>query len=176
MTYVDGLGAANYTQNQGQAATLGGMGSEAFLQLLVAQMRYQDPMSPADHTAMLQQTSQFTQVETLQQVSLLQQQLLGLSQAGIASEMIGKEVVAATEAGAVTGVVEGVRFTAAGPMLDVGTHEVPLQAATAVRLPGGDPTVAFVADAPSAAAGDVWAGPWFHDDGASNAAVDPSSS
>lgn len=164
MTFIEGIGGTGAAPTQGRSTALGGLGGDAFLQLLVAQMRYQDPMSPADHTTMLQQTSQFTQVETLQQVSLLQQQLLGLSQAGIASEMIGKEVVAAVDGGAVSGVVEGVRFTAEGPVLDIGAYEVPLEATTEVRVP--------TAAATGTAAADAWTGPWFHDDGTSGAAQD----
>ena len=44
------------------------LGQDTFLKLLVAQMKYQDPMSPADSTQFLTQTAQFTQLETLQKI------------------------------------------------------------------------------------------------------------
>jgi flagellar basal-body rod modification protein FlgD len=45
------------------------LGQEAFLQLMVAQLRYQDPMSPADSASFLAQTAQFTMVEKLEQIA-----------------------------------------------------------------------------------------------------------
>ena len=42
------------------------MGKDAFLKLLVAQLRYQDPMNPADGTEFISQTAQFTVVERLE--------------------------------------------------------------------------------------------------------------
>lgn len=110
------------------ASALGGLDSEAFLKLLVAQMRYQNPMEPSDPTAMLQQTAQFTQIETLQQVAAAQQQLLGLSQVTIATDLVGSEVVATTSSGEVRGTVDGIRFTTDGPLLLIGEEEVPLHA------------------------------------------------
>jgi flagellar basal-body rod modification protein FlgD len=160
MPFVDAAGAVPTGAPQ-NGNSLGGLDSEAFLRLLVAQMRYQDPMAPADHTAMLQQTSQFTQVETLQQVSAMQQQMLGLSQAGMAAEMVGKQVTALGPDGeTITGVVEGVRFTSEGPVLDVEGQEVPMQAATEIRLSGAATAAgAFV----QGGGVDDWQGPWFHD-------------
>jgi flagellar basal-body rod modification protein FlgD len=42
---------------------------EAFLQLLVAQMKYQDPMEPTSNTESVSQYAQFAQVETMQNMS-----------------------------------------------------------------------------------------------------------
>lgn len=43
----------------------GEMGKDAFLQLLVAQLRHQDPLSPADGKEMAAQMAQFSSVEQL---------------------------------------------------------------------------------------------------------------
>lgn len=72
----------------------GGLGGDAFLKLLVAQLRFQNPMEPTDASAMLGQTAQFTQVETLQQLARTQAQLAGLSQTGVAAGMVGQDVSA----------------------------------------------------------------------------------
>ena len=40
-----------------------------FLQLLVAQMRYQDPMNPTDSSQFLSQSAQFTALEKMQDVA-----------------------------------------------------------------------------------------------------------
>lgn len=121
------------TSGAAPASPLGQLDSEAFLKLLVAQLRFQNPMAPSDPSTMLQQTAQFTQVETLQGLASSQQQLLGLSHATVASGLIGREVTAETAAGEVTGVVDGVRFASAGPVLLIGELEVPLASATQIR-------------------------------------------
>lgn len=46
-----------------------GMDKDAFLQLLVAQMRYQDPLEPTSNTEYVAQYAQFSQVEQLQNVA-----------------------------------------------------------------------------------------------------------
>jgi len=46
-----------------------GMDKEAFLQLLVAQMRYQDPLEPTSNTEYISQYAQFSQVEQLQNMA-----------------------------------------------------------------------------------------------------------
>ena len=43
----------------------GGLGKDAFLQLLVAQMKNQDPLSPQDGKEMAAQLAQFSSVEQL---------------------------------------------------------------------------------------------------------------
>lgn len=122
--------------NANQANAFGGLDSEAFMKLLVAQLRFQNPMEPSDPSAMMQQTATFTQVETLKQLATAQQQLLGLSQAAISAGLVGKEVSAqAADGSLVTGVVDGVRFSETGPILLVGDTDVPLEAATAIRSP-----------------------------------------
>jgi flagellar basal-body rod modification protein FlgD len=138
---VENVGHIGYTPPQQSAgAGLGALDSEMFLKLLVAQMRYQNPMEPMDATAMMQQTAQFTQVETLQQVASAQQQLLGMSQAAMAAGLVGKEVTAlAMDGSHITGVVDAISFTPTGPMLSIGDQSVPMTAATEIR--GTEPAV-----------------------------------
>lgn len=57
-----------------------------FLQLLVAQMQYQDPLEPTENTQWVTQYAQFTQVEELQNMS----QSMVLSRA---SSLVGQTVV-----------------------------------------------------------------------------------
>ena len=67
-----------------------GMDKDAFLQLLVAQMKYQDPMEPTSNTEYIAQYAQFSQVEALNNMS----QNMELSRY---SSFVGKEVVIASE-------------------------------------------------------------------------------
>lgn len=46
-----------------------GMDKEAFLQLLVAQMQYQDPLEPTSNTEFISQYAQFSQVEQMQNMA-----------------------------------------------------------------------------------------------------------
>ena len=117
---------------------LADMGSEAFLQLLVAQLRYQNPMEPLDGAAMLEQTAQFTSVETLHQLADAQRQLTTLTQVGMAIDLTGKEVTAQSTTGhMVTGIVRGTSFTADGPVLSVDGIDIPLANVVTVAEPSG---------------------------------------
>ncbi len=108
------------------SSALGGMGEDAFLQLMVAQLKYQNPMQPSDPSAMMEQTSMFTQVEAMRDVLEMQQQLIGFQEVVLASSLVGKGVTADTASGQVSGTVDGVRFTDEGPLLQVGDREIPL--------------------------------------------------
>lgn len=50
-------------------ATKNGMDKDAFLQLLVAQMQYQDPLEPTSNTEFISQYAQFSQVEQMQNMA-----------------------------------------------------------------------------------------------------------
>ena len=84
------------------------MDKDAFLQLLVAQMKYQDPMEPTSNTEYIAQYAQFSQVEALNNMS----QTMELSRY---SSYVGKEVVIESENGSgdksqVRGIVDYVTF------------------------------------------------------------------
>jgi len=50
---ISGLGAAGGLPTGDSALTaLGGLGSDGFLKLMVAQLQYQNPMAPSDPSAM----------------------------------------------------------------------------------------------------------------------------
>jgi flagellar basal-body rod modification protein FlgD len=96
-----------------------------FLQLLVAQMRNQDPANPTDSSEFLAQTAQFTALEKMQQVADQTSQLVALQVAFGASSMVGRTVSYAGPDGAMlSGVVSSVRFEATGPVLQVNGEDV----------------------------------------------------
>ena len=60
---------ASQTSVSKAAKSSSGMDKEAFLQLLVAQMKYQDPLEPTSNTEYIAQYAQFSQVEQMQNMS-----------------------------------------------------------------------------------------------------------
>lgn len=78
------------------ATTPDQFGKDTFLKLLVAQLKYQNPMSPADGTQFLAQTAQFTMVEKLNEISLSVKANAAANEVLEASSMIGKRVSVAT--------------------------------------------------------------------------------
>ena len=68
-----------------KAAGKSGMDKDAFLQLLVAQMKYQDPLEPTSNTEYISQYATFSQVEQIQNMAATME----LSRA---SSMVGKLV------------------------------------------------------------------------------------
>ena len=52
-----------------QTAEKNSMDKDAFLQLLVAQMQYQDPLEPTSNTEFVSQYAQFSQVEQMQNMA-----------------------------------------------------------------------------------------------------------
>lgn len=135
-------------QPQTPRSALGDLDSDAFLMLLIAQLRNQDPMEPMDHTAMLQQTATFTQVEMLTKLENLHIEQASMLQTRFATELIGQEVSGEDTLGQpVAGVVESVRFTASGPTLVLsGDTEIDLADLNAVSgRPAGDPAADLAA-------------------------------
>lgn len=68
-----------------KTTTSNGMDKDAFLQLLVAQMKYQDPLEPTSNTEYISQYATFSQVEQIQNMAATME----LSRA---SSMVGKLV------------------------------------------------------------------------------------
>jgi len=137
---LDATGATNISQILGQtrakspATPAKELGQEAFLKLLVAQLKYQDPSNPAESTEFLAQTAQFTQVEKLGQMAQEQQNLVKAQLMLNASGMVGRTITYPGPNGAdVTGVVSSATFTGSTPTLRVGDTDVPLSSVKEVH-------------------------------------------
>ncbi len=93
------------------------MDKDAFLQLLVAQMKYQDPMEPTSNTEYIAQYAQFSQVEAISNMATS----MDLSRA---SGLVGQEVYIKTtgsdgEADYVQGKVDYVVYEGGKPYLSI---------------------------------------------------------
>src|SRR5437764_11329382 len=109
---------------------------DTLLKLLVAQLRYQNPMSPTDSTQFLQQTATFTEVENLQDIVTQTTNLLAAQKTTQATGMLGQQITATGADGKdITGLVTGMRLTADGPVLKVNGTEVNLSAVTQIDRP-----------------------------------------
>ena len=104
-----------------------GLDKDAFLKLLVAQMRYQNPMNPADGQEYLAQAAQFATVERLEDISKSQSEAIAYQQILLSSSLVGRQVTATENGDKVSGVVSGVKFDkGANPVLVVGDKEIPV--------------------------------------------------
>jgi flagellar basal-body rod modification protein FlgD len=74
-------------------------GKDTFLKLLVAQLRYQNPLAPKDGSEFLAQTAQFTMVEKLSALEQQGKDAARASEVLAASTMIGRSVTFALDAG-----------------------------------------------------------------------------
>jgi len=126
-TGANAAGAAKGTEAP-KSKTLGD--KDTFLKLLVAQLKYQDPTKPADSTAFLAQTAQFTQVEKLEDMinMLRSQRMIG------ASSLVGKTVSYQDATGALqTGVITSAKLNGdSEPTLKVGNTDVQLSKVTEI--------------------------------------------
>lgn len=77
--------AANNKENKEKTNQAKGYDKDSFLKILVAQMKYQDPMEPTSNTEYISQYATFTQVEQMNNMA----NAMSLSRA---SEMVGKTV------------------------------------------------------------------------------------
>jgi flagellar basal-body rod modification protein FlgD len=106
---------------------------DMFLKLLVAQMKYQDPMNPTDSSEFLSQSAQFTALEKMSTTAEQVTQLVGLQMAFGASSLVGRTVTYPMDDGtSVSGQVSSVKFTATGPILRVDGVDVDFTDVTAV--------------------------------------------
>lgn len=93
--------ASQSSLNKANAASGDSMDKDAFLQLLVAQMKYQDPLEPTSNTEYISQYAQFSQVEQMQNMAVS----MDLQRA---SGLVGQEVyVKTTDSQGKTDYVQG---------------------------------------------------------------------
>lgn len=68
------------------------LGKDTFLKLLVAQLRYQDPLAPADSQQFLAQSAQFTSVEKLEEIADAMSSLSKNDSLSTIGNLVGKTV------------------------------------------------------------------------------------
>jgi len=66
---VNGISSTTGTQNTTATQGNSSLGKDDFLKLMMAQMKYQDPMNPMDNTAFTAQLAQFSSLEQLSNIN-----------------------------------------------------------------------------------------------------------
>jgi flagellar basal-body rod modification protein FlgD len=100
------------SQAVSQAAKSSTVDYNSFLQLLVTQMKNQDPTAPTDSTAFMSQLASFSNVEQAVQMNAKFDSLLQMGQLAQADTMIGR--TASSTDGLVSGLVKSVRIDSNG--------------------------------------------------------------
>lgn len=78
--------ASGNSQSSSKAKDASSLDKEAFLQLLVAQMKYQDPLQPTSNTEYISQLATFSSLEEMQNMNTTMTDLQG-------TNLVGKQVV-----------------------------------------------------------------------------------
>ena len=98
---------------------------DAFLKLLLTELKYQDPLNPTDDKAFIAQMAQFSSLEQMQNMS----RALSLAQS---CSLIGRRISAQSKEKEITGVTEAVVIRGGSPYLRVGGDEAPLESVTEI--------------------------------------------
>lgn len=97
------------------------LGKDAFLKLLVAQLKYQDPMQQGNDREFIAQLAQFSALEQMTELTRSSQLASGVG-------FIGKEVSISLDGGReATGIVTGFRLDGKEPEVMIGADRYPLK-------------------------------------------------
>jgi len=97
---------------------------ENFLKLLVAQLKNQDPINPLDNQQLTSQLAILSQVESLENIKNSQFDMINVS----VSSLLGAKVRGVKESGVeIFGVVNSIRMTDKGPLLETANGELELK-------------------------------------------------
>lgn len=125
------------------------MGKDAFMKLLVTQLKNQDPLAPADNSEYIAQLAQFSSLEQMQELNdnivglaVLQQNNALMSQLTQSSALIGQQVryLDPTTNEPKVGVVSSVKIEDDLANLSIDGASVPLGNVTEVLGEPSDPT------------------------------------
>jgi len=108
---------------------------DAFLKILVAELKNQSPDSPADTGQMMAQEAQFSQLNATKAMQAATEKTLAAIQSSMGLGMVGQKITATSSTGGsdITGVVTSVKLGTDGPVLKIGDMEVALSSVKEVK-------------------------------------------
>jgi flagellar basal-body rod modification protein FlgD len=108
---------------------------DAFLKMLIVQLKNQDPLEPMEDREFIAQLAQFSALEQMQQMNKSLYEFLRASSIFQAVSLIGRVVTGrdCKTGENVSGKVESVLFEEGSPLLKVGEHSVRLEYVTKVE-------------------------------------------
>ena len=112
------------------------LGEDAFMQLLLTQLRYQTPTDPMDSNQLLSQMAQLNSLQELQKLNTALASFTKSNQFLSATSLIGKLITYqfTEDDGTVKeGKVEGVSLSGSKIMLDLGDKEIAWDTVTSVK-------------------------------------------
>jgi flagellar basal-body rod modification protein FlgD len=137
---VSGVSAANSTNTNNSTSVSQttdaaiSLGEDAFMKLLLAQMRNQDPLKPMEDKDFIAQLAQFNSLNQLTQMSKNLDELVKSQALSQGSALIGKTVSGMSSDGSViSGVVSGLQLSGGSITLDVGGQRIPLDSVHSVE-------------------------------------------
>jgi flagellar basal-body rod modification protein FlgD len=91
-----------------------------FLQMLITQLKNQDPTNPVDDTAMLSEEAQFSTLEQMQNMNTNLVSLMSMQNVSQAVSLVGKTVTGTNTSGVTdTSLVTGITFNNGTPSLSL---------------------------------------------------------
>jgi len=138
-----GISSTSGSSAAGSADKSMGMTTDAFYKLLIAEMRYQDPMEPMDNSKMVEQVAGIRSIEASTTMTKTLQTVTRQQNYATAAGLIGKQVTGVVKDTAgkdqeISGVVTRVTFEPSGQVvleLNDGANRLPLEAVTKVENP-----------------------------------------
>lgn len=110
------------------------LGKDEFLQLLVTQMQYQDPLNPTSDTEFIAQMAQFSSLEQMQNLNTSFSHYKAYS-------LVGQDITASVNGNIIEGVVDAVRIQADGQYAVIGDTLVNVNKITKVENVAKDTSV-----------------------------------
>ena len=130
---TSGASAGSASASVSAAADGSLLDRDAFLKLLVAQLKYQDPSKPADASSMISQSAQLSVVDKLDQISKSITEASATNRLTLGGSIIGKQVTfAGTDGLPVSQVVTSVSFLGSTMVLRAGTWDVPIDSVLSI--------------------------------------------
>lgn len=134
---VNGLGYDAY--NVGDTKGSSSLDKDAFLNLLITQLRHQDPLNPMEDREFIAQTAQFSALEQMTNINKNFTQFMQMQAISNAAALIGKEVSYLTineetgEVETLSGKVTQVKFAEGSAFLTINDEDIPIELMVSVK-------------------------------------------